>query len=93
MAEEKLGLSSLIALIIGSMIGGGAFNIASDMARNSSAGAIVIGWLITGIGMICLAFVYQNLSNRKPELTGGIYSYAKDGFGEYVGFNQHGDIG
>jgi glutaredoxin len=30
----------------------------------------MIGWLIAGIGMIALAFVYQGLAVRKPELRG-----------------------
>ncbi len=63
---KKLGFIQLAALIVGSMIGGGAFNLPSDMARNAGTGAIIIGWIITGIGMIALAFVYQALSNRKP---------------------------
>lgn len=92
MAEQnepkKLGFAQLAALIVGSMIGGGAFNLPSDMARGAGIGAIIIGWIITGIGMISLAFVYQSLANRKPELTGGVYSYAKAGFGEYIGFNS-----
>ena len=85
---KKLGFAQLAALIVGSMIGGGAFNLPSDMARGAGTGAIIIGWVITGIGMIALAFVYQSLANRKPELTGGVYSYAKAGFGEYIGFNS-----
>ena len=85
---QKLGFAQLAALIVGSMIGGGAFNLPSDMARGAGTGAVIIGWIITGIGMIALAFVYQSLANRKPELTGGVYSYAKAGFGEYIGFNS-----
>ncbi|MDM0674935.1 arginine-ornithine antiporter [Clostridium perfringens] len=85
---KKLGFAQLAALIVGSMIGGGAFNLPSDMARGAGTGAVIIGWIITGIGMIALAFVYQSLANRKPELTGGVYSYAKAGFGEYIGFNS-----
>ena len=86
--DNKLGLAALISLIIGSMIGGGAFDLPGNMAKGAGTGAIIIGWTITGIGMIALAFVYQTLSNRKPELNGGIYSYARDGFGQYVGFNS-----
>ncbi|AZV55899.2 arginine-ornithine antiporter [Clostridium sp. AWRP] len=86
--NNKLGLFSLIALVIGSMIGGGAFSLPGDMAKGASAGAIIIGWLITGVGMIALAFVYQNLSMKRPDLNGGIYSYAKAGFGDYMGFNS-----
>lgn len=86
--DNKLGLLSLVALVIGSMIGGGAFGLPADMSKGAGVGAVIIGWVITGIGMIALAFVYQNLANRKPELTGGVYSYAKAGFGEYIGFNS-----
>lgn len=88
MAEgKKLGLFSLIAIVIGSMIGGGAFNLVSDMAGGASAGAIMIGWIITGIGMIALALSFQNLTNKRPDLDGGIFSYARAGFGDYWGFN------
>jgi len=86
--NKKLGLFSLIGLVVGSMIGGGAFALPADMARGASGGAIILGWLITGIGMVSLAFVYQNLSMRKPDLNGGVYSYAKAGFGDYIGFNS-----
>lgn len=86
--DNKLDLFALIALVIGSMIGGGAFSLPADMSRGAGAGAVILGWVITGIGMIALAFVYQNLALRKPELTGGVYSYAKAGFGDYIGFNS-----
>ncbi|SDE00073.1 arginine-ornithine antiporter [Sporomusa acidovorans] len=85
--DKKLGLIALIGLVIGSMIGGGVFSLPADMAKGAGAGAILVGWLITGIGMIALAFVYQNLAVRKPDLNGGVYSYAKAGFGDYIGFN------
>jgi arginine:ornithine antiporter / lysine permease len=86
--DKKLGLFSLIGLVVGSMIGGGAFALPADMAKGAGVGAILIGWLITGVGMVALAFVYQNLSMRKPDLNGGVYSYAKAGFGDYMGFNS-----
>ncbi|MEC1447840.1 arginine-ornithine antiporter [Bacillus haynesii] len=89
MAEEKkLGLFALIALVIGSMIGGGAFNLASDMASGAGAGAILIGWIITGVGMIALAFSFQNLTTKRPDLDGGIFTYAREGFGHFMGFNS-----
>jgi amino acid permease-like protein len=84
----KLTLLPLTALVVGSMIGGGVFNLPSDMSRGASPGAIVIGWVITGIGMLMLAFVYQTLAVRKPNLNAGPYAYAKAGFGEFVGFNS-----
>lgn len=86
--SHRLTLLPLIALVVGSMIGGGVFNLPSDMSRSASPGAIVIGWLITGIGMLMLAFIYQSLALRKPELNAGPYAYAKAGFGSFVGFNS-----
>ena len=86
--SSKLSLAPLIALVVGSMIGGGVFNLPSDMSRSASPGAIVIGWVITGIGMLMLAFVYQGLALRKPRLDAGPYAYAKAGFGSFVGFNS-----
>lgn len=85
---NRVGVFSLIAIIVSSMIGGGAFSLPTDMARHAGIVAILIGWLITGVGMLALAFVYQNLSKRKPELDGGIYSYASAGFGKFIGFNS-----
>jgi arginine:ornithine antiporter/lysine permease len=85
--KKQLGLWSLMAAVVGTMIGGGAFNLPKDMAAAGS-GAVLIAWVITGIGMIALALVFQNLSLRKGELAGGIYSYAKAGFGPFVGFSS-----
>ena len=86
--NKKLGLVSLIAIVVGSMIGGGAFNLASDMAGAASPGASIIGWVITGIGMIALAFSFQNLNEKRPDLEGGVFSYATAGFGKFLGFNS-----
>lgn len=86
--KEKLGFLSLVAIVIGTMIGGGVFSLPSDMASGANSGAILIGWLITAIGMIAIALVFQHLAVRKPNLISGIYSYARDGFGEYLGFNS-----
>lgn len=85
-SEKKLGFAALVALVIGSMIGGGVFSLPQNFAAVASPGALIIGWVITGIGMLCLAFIFQNLSARCPELDGGIYSYARAGFGDFIGF-------
>ncbi|MBP3040546.1 arginine-ornithine antiporter [Bacillaceae bacterium Marseille-Q3522] len=85
---KKMGLFSLIAIVVGSMIGGGAFNLATDMAASASAGAIIIGWLITGVGIITLGLCFQNLTEKRPDLEGGIFSYATEGFGKFMGFNS-----
>ena len=38
--------------------------------------------------MYALMMSFFGLNKVKPELTNGIYSYAKEGFGEFVGFNS-----
>lgn len=86
--EKKLGLSALVALVIGSMIGGGVFSLPQNFGSVASPSALLIGWVITGVGMLCLAFIYQNLSARCPELDGGVYSYARAGFGDFIGFQS-----
>ncbi len=86
--SQKLGLLPLIALVVGSMIGGGVFSLPQNMAKGASPGAAIIGWLITGLGMLALAFVYQGLSARKPKLDSGPYAYARAGFGDFIGFNS-----
>ena len=86
--SDKLTLLPLVALVVGSMIGGGVFNLPSDMSRTGLARRIIIGWAITGVGMLMLAFVYQGLAMRKPALNAGPYAYAKAGFGPFIGFNS-----
>ena len=82
----KLRLGALVALVVGSMIGGGIFSLPQNMAASADVGAVLIGWVITAVGMLTLAFVFQTLANRKPDLDGGVYAYAKAGFGDYLGY-------
>ncbi|WP_347927826.1 arginine-ornithine antiporter [Pseudomonas helvetica] len=87
-SSGKLRLGALVALVVGSMIGGGIFSLPQNMAASADVGAVLIGWVITAVGMLTLAFVFQTLANRKPDLDGGVYAYAKAGFGDYMGFSS-----
>ncbi len=87
-AKDSLNLLLLIALVVGSVIGSGIFALPQNMAAGAGAGAILIGWTVTGIGMLALARVYQMLSMRKPDLNNGVYAYAKALSGDFVGFNS-----
>ncbi|MGF1704187.1 basic amino acid/polyamine antiporter [Photobacterium makurazakiensis] len=84
--EKKLGLGSLTALVIGSMIGAGVFSLPQNMAAVASPAAVMIGWAITGVGMIFLALSFQHLSRLKPEIESGVFGYAQAGFGDFIGF-------
>ncbi|HFK1489399.1 TPA: arginine-ornithine antiporter, partial [Bacillus cereus] len=45
--EKKLGFFPLIALVVGTMVGGGVFSLPHDLAVGANSGAIIIGWCIT----------------------------------------------
>jgi arginine:ornithine antiporter / lysine permease len=83
-----LGLAALTALVVGSMIGSGIFGLPSQMAASAAPGPLIIGWVITGVGMLMLAFVFQNLVARKPDIDGSVYGYARAGFGDYIGMTS-----
>ena len=74
--------------MVGSTLGSGTFCLPQIMAAGAGAGAIMVGWAITGVGMLMLARVDQTLSRRKPELDNGVYACAWALSGEYVGFNS-----
>lgn len=86
--KDKLGLYALISMCVGSMIGVGLFDLPQNVAYTTGIGASLIGWVITFFGMFCLAKVFQNLSDRCPELDAGVYAYAKEGLGDYLGFSS-----
>jgi arginine:ornithine antiporter / lysine permease len=86
--QGTLGLGLLIALVVGSIIGSGIFSLPQNMAAGAGAGAILIGWTITGVGMLMLARVYQMLSLQRPDLNNGVYAYAQALSGDFVGFNS-----
>ena len=84
---SKLGVFGLAGIVISSMIGGGIFSLPQNMAASASAGAVLLAWLLTGLGMYFIANTFRILSMAKPDLTTGIYMYARQGFGSYMGFN------
>ena len=87
-ATAGLGLAALTALVVGSMIGSGIFALPSQMAASAAPGPLILGWMITGAGMLMLAFVFQNLVARKPDIDGSVYGYARAGFGDYIGMTS-----
>lgn len=87
--EKGLKFLRLTGVAIGATIGGGVFSLSGDMAANgANTAAVLVGWLICCIGMFSLMMCFYGLNKMRPDLTGGIYSYAKEGFGEFVGFNS-----
>ncbi len=52
----------------------------------AGAEALLIAWGITGIGIVFLGLSFFYISRLRPDLDGGIYTYAREGFGDLFGF-------
>lgn len=78
----------MVFIALGSMIGSGIFNSPKDLISSANPQGAMIAWLIGGFGALMLALVFVYLAARKPELKSGIYAYARDGFGDFMGFNS-----
>ncbi|ANQ29041.1 basic amino acid/polyamine antiporter [Vibrio natriegens] len=83
---NRIGLTSLTALVFSSMVGAGIFSLPQNMAEVAGLNAMIVGWTITGVGILLLAGCFLHLSRLKPDLDGGIYAYAREGFGDLAGF-------
>ncbi|WP_458247626.1 basic amino acid/polyamine antiporter [Streptomyces sp. MAI_2237] len=85
-ATAKLSLPTLTTMVVGSMVGAGVFSLPRRFAQETGVAGALIAWAVAGTGMLMLAFVFQTLAVRRPDLDAGVYAYAKAGFGEYLGF-------
>lgn len=84
--HDKLSVPALTAMVVGSMVGAGVFQLPARFAGETGVYGALIAWTIAGLGMLSLAFVFQTLAVRKPQLDNGVYVYARAGFGVYPGF-------
>lgn len=84
--SKKLGTLALASVVVSSMIGGGIYSLPQNMAADASVCAVLIAWIITGIGIFGIANSFRILADIRPDLSAGIYMYARVGFGPFVGF-------
>src|SRR6516165_2887869 len=82
-AGGGFGLPVAVALIMGSIIGVGIFNLPTSLAGIGPITLVSMG--LTTIGAIALALMFAALSRRLPA-DGGPYAYARVAFGNRVGF-------
>ena len=81
--RNKLGFWTLTALVVGNMIGSGAYILPSSIAPYGKLG--LLAWGITSLGALFLAIVFARISILIPR-SGGPYVYTHVGFGEFPGF-------
>jgi APA family basic amino acid/polyamine antiporter len=77
------GLGAAIALIMGSIIGVGIFNLPTSLAAYGPITLVSMG--LTTVGAIALALLFAALSRRLPA-DGGPYAYSRVAFGNKLGF-------
>ncbi|MFT8446620.1 MAG: basic amino acid/polyamine antiporter [Liquorilactobacillus nagelii] len=84
-SSEKIGLITLVSIVITSALGSGIFTININLAKAAPAGSVIIGWMFVGFGTLMLALSINYLAVKMPELE-GIFSYGQAGFGNFIGF-------
>lgn len=80
---NRLGLNGATALVVGSIVGVGIFNLPSSLAPYGPITLVSMG--LTTIGALALARLFASLSRRMPA-DGGPYAYARMAFGNKLGF-------
>lgn len=79
--KNGIGRLGLTALIVSSCIGTGIFGITNTVAAAAAPGPALLSWVFVGIGFLLLVLSLNNLSEKRPDLEAGIFSYAGAGFG------------
>jgi len=82
-----LGMSDLVLMIVGTVIGSGIFLVPGVVLRavgNSVPIALMV-WLVGGVLSLLGALTYGELSAMKPQ-AGGLYVYIRDCFGPFPAF-------
>ena len=81
--DTRLWPIQAVALIMGSIIGVGIFNLPSSLASYGPITLVSMG--LTTIGALAFAMLFAALSRRLPA-DGGPYAYGRVAFGNGVGF-------
>ncbi len=82
--SQRIGLWTTTSLVMGNMIASAMFMLPAQLASFGSIS--LLGWLVSGVGAICLALVYSWLSQLMPVANGGPYAYSRRGLGDFAAF-------
>ena len=66
------GFWTATSLVVGNMIGTGIFFLPANLGAIGSIS--ILGWIVTALGAMCLAFVFARLSIVYPK-SGGPYTH------------------
>jgi APA family basic amino acid/polyamine antiporter len=82
-ASGRLDLIGATALVVGSIVGVGIFNLPTSLAGYGPI--TLVSMALTTVGALALARLFASLSRRLPA-DGGPYAYARAAFGNRLGF-------
>lgn len=92
-STKKLGVIPLAALVVSAMIGGGIFSLPQNMAQGAGVIAVIIAWIVTGIGMYFIANTFRVLADARPDATTGIMRMPDSASGGSPVSRWHGHTG
>jgi APA family basic amino acid/polyamine antiporter len=81
--NDKVGLWPMVSLVTGNLVGSGVYLLPAALAIYGTIS--LMGWVLTSLGAIFLSLIFAQLSAKLP-MTGGPYIYAREAFGDTVGF-------
>jgi len=83
---RRLGLFDATMIVMGGIIGSGIFMNPYVVARQVHTSAMILGvWVIGGVIALLGAFIYAELSARRPQV-GGQYAYIREAYHPLVAF-------
>src|SRR6478735_3619515 len=81
--DSGFGITTATALVVGSIVGVGIFNLPTSLASYGPISLVSMG--LTTVGALALAMLFAALSRRLPA-DGGPYAYARAAYGNATGF-------
>ncbi|MDR1032378.1 MAG: amino acid permease [Holosporales bacterium] len=83
--NRKIGLFALTNIVVGNMVGVGAYMIPAALAKYGTFA--VVGWIVGSMGAVFLALVFAWLS-QWTDAPGGPYVYVRKVFGKFAGYQM-----
>ena len=81
--KRTLGALNLVMLGIGAIIGAGIFVLTGTAAANNAGPAVVISFILAGLGCLFAGLCYAEFASMIP-VAGSAYTYAYATLGEFV---------
>ena len=81
--RRVLGVWQLTAIGVGAIIGVGIFVLAGQQAATNAGPAVILSFIVAGVGSACAALAYAEFSGMIP-VTGSAYTYGYAVLGELL---------